>query len=196
MLRPRDFCGRDGRAFQRGKQDASKGISDSVAIAGFEWLGNELGVSICGCVLVFDESFRHFKTTVTDWHLLFSNVDSRLMIKNRLRPAQPQFENLKSKFLLSPGSPWRVRPRIQRWRPRDQRRNYKTRCEVPNKRQSGTFASGGLVGTPRCGVRSAQRADPTVQLRHRAIHPRLPPFSENVRLAVSQSPRSLRPARG
>ena len=70
MLRPRDFCGRDGRAFQRGKQDASERISDSVAIAGFEWLGNELGVSICGCVLVFDESFRHFKTTVTDWHIL------------------------------------------------------------------------------------------------------------------------------
>src|SRR5438094_3611971 len=47
---------------------------------------------------------------------------------NTGRDGTTEFGNLKSKFLLSPGSPWRVRPRIQRRRPRDQRRNFKTRC--------------------------------------------------------------------
>ena len=68
MLRPGDFCGRNSRAFQRGKQDAPERISNGVPVAGFKRLGDEFCVSICGCALVFDESFRHFKTTVTDWH--------------------------------------------------------------------------------------------------------------------------------
>src|SRR5215510_6283353 len=51
-----------------------------------------------------------------------------------------------SAFLLlpfrSPGSPWRVRFRVQRPKPRDQRRNYKTRCGGSNKSQIRGFASG------------------------------------------------------
>src|SRR5437773_10541397 len=37
-------------------------------------------------------------------------------------------KSLNRQIPSSPGSPWRVRPRIQRRRPRDQRRNFKTRC--------------------------------------------------------------------
>ena len=69
MLRAGDFYRGDGRAFQRGKQNTPERISDSVAITGFKGLGGKLGVGICGCALVLDEGFRHFKTTVTDWHL-------------------------------------------------------------------------------------------------------------------------------
>ena len=69
MLRARDFCRSDGSAFQRGKQDAPERISYGVPIAGLKRLGGKFGVSISGCALVFSESFRHFKTTVTDWHM-------------------------------------------------------------------------------------------------------------------------------
>ena len=69
MLRAGDFYRGDGRAFQRGKQDAPERISNGVAVAGFKRLGDKLGVGFCGCALVFDESLRHFKTTVTDWHI-------------------------------------------------------------------------------------------------------------------------------
>src|SRR5438132_7124861 len=96
-----------------------------MAIAGFKRLGEKLRVGFCSSALVFDESFRHLKTTVTDWHVLFSNIDFRLTIGNRLRPEQSKFENLKSKFLPSPGFPWRVRLPVKRRRPRDQRRNFK-----------------------------------------------------------------------
>src|SRR6266404_2440597 len=113
-----------------------------MAVAGFKRLGDKLGVGICGCLLVFNESFRHFKTTVTDWHFLFSNIDFRLTIENRLRPEQSKFENLKSKFLLAPGFPWRVRLHVQRRRPRDQRRNLKTRGGTGNKSNPTDFASG------------------------------------------------------
>src|SRR5258708_40251409 len=50
-----------------------------------------------------------------------------------------EFGNLKSKFLLSPGSPWRARPHIQRRRPRDQRRNFKNSLRVRIKRVSSTL---------------------------------------------------------
>ena len=69
MLRACDFYCSDGSAFQRGKQDAPEGIPYGVPIAGLKRLGGEFGVCICGCALVFGESFRHFKTTVTDWHM-------------------------------------------------------------------------------------------------------------------------------
>jgi hypothetical protein len=105
MLRPSDFCRGDGRAFQGGKQDTPEGIPNGVPIAGFKRLGGEFGVRICGCALVFSESFRHLKTTVTDWHLIFSNVDFRLAIEDRERTDNQKFENLKSKFLLFAGFP-------------------------------------------------------------------------------------------
>jgi hypothetical protein len=41
-----------------------------VPLTGFKRLGSELGVSVSDCALVFGESFRHFKTTVTNWHIL------------------------------------------------------------------------------------------------------------------------------
>jgi ketosteroid isomerase-like protein len=41
----------------------------------------------------------------------------------------------------SPGSPWRVRFHVQRRKPRDQRRNYKTRCGSWNKSKIRDFAS-------------------------------------------------------
>ena len=68
MLGARDFCCSDGSAFQRGKQYAPERIPYGVPITGLKRLGGEFGVSICGCALVFGESFRHLKTTVTDWH--------------------------------------------------------------------------------------------------------------------------------
>ncbi|PYL30880.1 MAG: hypothetical protein DMF45_01090 [Verrucomicrobia bacterium] len=40
-----------------------------------------------------------------------------------------------------PGFPWRVRFHVQRRKPRDQRRNYKTRCGARNKEHFGDFAS-------------------------------------------------------
>src|SRR5437899_12541785 len=41
----------------------------------------------------------------------------------------------------SPGFPWRVRFHVQRRRPRDQRRNYKTRGGAWNKQRTTDFAS-------------------------------------------------------
>src|SRR4029453_16339560 len=70
MLCAGNFYRSDGRAFQRGKQDAPERISDRVSIAGFKWLGGELGIGVCGCALVFDEGLWHFKKTVTYWHRL------------------------------------------------------------------------------------------------------------------------------
>src|SRR5882724_13242490 len=105
MLRARDFCCSDGSAFQRGKQHAPEGIPYGVPITGLKWLGGEFGVSICGCALVFRESLRHLKTTVTDWHLIFSNVDFRLTIEDRERADNRNSKNLKSKFLLLAGFP-------------------------------------------------------------------------------------------
>ena len=70
MLRAGDFYRGDGRAFERGKQDAPEGIPNGVTVAGFKRLGDEFCIGICGRALVFSESLRHFKTTVTDWHLL------------------------------------------------------------------------------------------------------------------------------
>ncbi len=55
-----------------------------------------------------------------------------------------------SAFILlpfgSPGSPWRVRFHVQRRKPRDQRRNYKTRCGAWNKCKIFDFASA------KCGL--------------------------------------------
>src|SRR5436190_13423763 len=113
-----------------------------MAIAGFKRLGEKLRVGFCSSALVFDESFRHLKTTVTDWHVLFSNIDFRLTIGNRLRPEQSKFENLKSKFLPSPGSPWQVRFPVKRRRPRDQRRNFKNSLRNWNQHHKLNFASG------------------------------------------------------
>ena len=69
MLRACDFGSGDGCAFQRGKQDPPEGIPNGVPVTSLKWLGGEFGVSIGGCALVFSESLRHFKTTVTDWHM-------------------------------------------------------------------------------------------------------------------------------
>ena len=68
VLRAGDFYRGNGGAFERGKQNAPERISNGVTVTGLERLGGELGVSVCGCVLVFGENFRHFKTTVTNWH--------------------------------------------------------------------------------------------------------------------------------
>src|SRR4029434_5799005 len=81
VLRAGDFCRCDGCAFQRGKQHTAERVPDRVTITGFKWLGSKTGVRICGCALVFSESFRHFKTTVTNWHNQFSNVDFRSAIE-------------------------------------------------------------------------------------------------------------------
>ena len=125
MLRASDFCCSDGSAFLRGKQDAPEGIPHGVSITGLKWLGGEFGVSIGGCALVFGESFRHFKTTVTDWHLIFSNVDFRLTIEDRERADNRNSKILNRNSFYWPGSPWRVRFHVQRRKPRDQRRDYK-----------------------------------------------------------------------
>src|SRR5437879_4888937 len=68
VLRTSNFYRGNGRAFERRKQNASERISNRVPITGLKRLGGELGVNVCGCALVFGESFRHFKTTVTNWH--------------------------------------------------------------------------------------------------------------------------------
>src|SRR5205814_889332 len=68
VLRAGDFYRGNGGAFERRKQHAPERISNGVPITGLKWLGGELGVSVCGCALIFAESLRHFKTTVTDWH--------------------------------------------------------------------------------------------------------------------------------
>ena len=69
MLRACDFRRGDGCAFQRGKQNTPEGIPNGVTVTGLKRLGGELGVGICSRGLVFREGLRHFKTTVTDWHL-------------------------------------------------------------------------------------------------------------------------------
>src|SRR5205085_11685824 len=68
VLRPGDFYRGDRGAFERRKEHAAERISDGVTVAGLKRFGGKLGVSVSGCVLVFSESFRHFKTTVTNWH--------------------------------------------------------------------------------------------------------------------------------
>ena len=70
MLRAGDLYRGNGGAFERRQQHTAERISNGVAVTGLKRLGDELGVGICGCVLVFDESFRHFKTTVTNWHMI------------------------------------------------------------------------------------------------------------------------------
>src|SRR5438093_7546440 len=76
MLCACDFCCGDGRAFQGGKQNTPEGVPNGVTVTGFEWLGSKLCVGICGCALVLTESFRHFKTTVTDWHNLIGDSEA------------------------------------------------------------------------------------------------------------------------
>src|SRR5256714_6825025 len=57
--------------------------------------------------------------------------------------ASRHFILLPSYFLPfgSTGSPWRVRLHVQQRKPRDQRRNYKTRCGTRNKSKIRDFAS-------------------------------------------------------
>ena len=71
VLRAVDFDRSNGGAFKRGKQNAAKRVPNGVAVTGFKRLGDELGVGFCGRTLLFGESFRHFKTTVTNWHMIF-----------------------------------------------------------------------------------------------------------------------------
>src|ERR1051325_8190623 len=78
MLRAGDFCRSDGSTFQRRKQNAPEGVPNSVTVAGFKRLGSEFCVGISSRTLVLHESFRHFKTTVTDWHNVI--LDCRLPI--------------------------------------------------------------------------------------------------------------------
>ena len=70
VLRAGNFYRRDCRAFKGRQQHSPEGVPNGVTVAGFERLGAELCIRICGRALVFGESFRHFKTTVTDWHRL------------------------------------------------------------------------------------------------------------------------------
>ena len=58
--------------------DELQRVADRVAVAGFKGLGNELGVGFGGGALIFGESLRHFKTTVTNWHMRI--LDFRLSI--------------------------------------------------------------------------------------------------------------------
>ncbi len=44
-------------------------------VTGFKRLSHKLGVGLSGGVLVFDESFRHFKTSVTNWHSLLGVME-------------------------------------------------------------------------------------------------------------------------
>src|SRR5262249_52929325 len=127
----------DCRAVKGGQQHASKGVPNGVTVAGLKRLGGELCISICGRALVFCESFRHFKTTVTDWHILVS--DCRLPICDLKRERRAlailltiEIFNLKS-AMASPGSPWRAQSHIQRRKPRDQRRNFKNSLRTWNK---------------------------------------------------------------
>src|SRR5467141_3290908 len=100
---------------------------------------------------------------------------------------QSKFENLKSKFLLAPGFPWRVRFPVQRRRPRDQRRNLKTRCGAENKDQMPDFARADFGGARLSGADefdgSAERR-PTVRRSHPASHWTMSVFAENARPAV------------
>ena len=137
VLRAGDFYRGNGRAFERGKQNAPEGVPNGVTIAGLKWLGGEFCISICGRALVFDESLRHFKTTVTDWHNLIADFGQRIADGFFFPVSGIYFP-----VFLSPGSPWRVRPRIQRRRPRDQRRNFKNSLRSRNKDDPGDFASG------------------------------------------------------
>jgi hypothetical protein len=61
VLRAGDFYRGNGRAFERGKQDAPEGVPNGVTVAGLKRLGGELCIGICGRALVFSESLRHFK---------------------------------------------------------------------------------------------------------------------------------------
>src|SRR5436309_6781262 len=80
------YCG-DRCAFERRKQDTSEAVPNGVAVAGFERLGYELCIGICGCALIFRESLRHFKTTVTDWHILiFRSAIAGLRFETRKTP--------------------------------------------------------------------------------------------------------------
>src|SRR5207249_7497691 len=64
-----DFYRGNGSPFERRKQHAPERISNGVPVTGFKRLGGKFGVSVSGCALVFGESFWHFKTTVTNWHI-------------------------------------------------------------------------------------------------------------------------------
>ena len=75
-----DFHRGDGGAFERREQHAAERIADRVAVAGFKGLGDEFGVGFCGRRLVFDEGLGHFKTTVTNWHMMVS-MKEELRIK-------------------------------------------------------------------------------------------------------------------
>jgi hypothetical protein len=78
MLRACDFCRSNGSTFQRRKQNAPKGVPNGVTVAGLKRLGSEFCVGISSRALVLPESFRHFKTTVTDWHIVI--LDCRMPI--------------------------------------------------------------------------------------------------------------------
>src|SRR5207302_11379460 len=78
---------------------------------------------------------------------------------------QSKFENLKSKFLLAPGFPWRARFPVQRRRPRHQRRNLKTRCGTENKDQMPDFARADFGGARLC--RADRSEEHTSELQSR-----------------------------
>ena len=48
MLRAVDFDRGNGRAFERGEQDAAERIADGVAVAGLKRFGDKLGVGFRG----------------------------------------------------------------------------------------------------------------------------------------------------
>src|SRR5213593_1669112 len=141
MLCACDFCCGDGPTFQGGKQNTAEGVPNGVTVTGFEWLGSKFCVGICGCALVLTESFRHFKTTVTDWYLQFSNVDFRLAIEDREWP-----NNRNSKILNRNSFCRRVPPgecglASSDGDPGTNGTISKTRCGASNKREPGIFAS-------------------------------------------------------
>ena len=66
MLHARDADGSDGCTLQRGKEHATEGVADGVAVSALEWLGDELGVGIGGGVLVANEAVRELETSEFD----------------------------------------------------------------------------------------------------------------------------------
>ena len=133
MLRALDFDRGDGGSFERGEEHAAERISDRVAVAGLEGLGDEFGVSVCGCRLILDEGLRHFETTVTNWHMLKADRGERRAESYALS----DFRFLTLRHLLkAPGSPWRAWFRVQRRKPRDQRRDFKNSQRTGNKHHS------------------------------------------------------------
>src|SRR6266516_2478417 len=117
-----------------------------MSVTGFERLGTKFGIGICGCALVFGESFRHFKTTVTDWHILIFDFRCRLPIWKRVTPGWRKAPiNRKSAILnlqfLIAGFPLASAASHPATETRTNGVISKTRCEGWNKCRIHDFAN-------------------------------------------------------